>query len=157
MCPRKRYLFILKRFFKSVHIEMVGNYTFKTKWPILTICRNMPISVGTNRCVDLNSASIYSSYNIILQSFCNIRCNKIPVVIDLFIRLGIYLGSKKQNKTKQNKNKKKTHTHTHTHTHPTPHTHTPTQNTLYFEKTIGHRPLPFQLSPLHGILVHLCI
>ena len=113
--PRKRYLFILKRFFKNVHIEMVDNYTFKTKSPILIIFWNMPISEGTNRCVDLSSASIYSSYNIISQSFCNMRCNKIPVVIDLFILLGIYLGSQIKFKNNNNNN----------------------NNTLYFEKTIG--------------------
>ena len=37
-------------------------------------------------CIASNSASIYSSYNIILQSFCKVRCNKIPVVTDFFFR-----------------------------------------------------------------------
>ena len=57
----KQTLKLLKK-----HFEMVENYTFKAKWQILAIFRKMPTGGGTNRYVDLNSASICSSYNIIL-------------------------------------------------------------------------------------------
>ena len=40
--------------------------TFKTKCQILAIFRKIPQVDGIKRCVDLNSASIYSSYNILL-------------------------------------------------------------------------------------------
>ena len=51
----------------------------------------MPTSGGTNRCVDLNATSIYSSYNNYCSHFVRERWNKIPVVIDLFMFSGIYL------------------------------------------------------------------
>ena len=44
---------------------MVENYTFKVKWQFFAIFRKMLTIGGTNSYVDLNSASIYSSYNII--------------------------------------------------------------------------------------------
>ena len=44
---------------------MVENYTFKAKLLILAIYRKMP-TIFTNYCVDLNFASPYSSYTIML-------------------------------------------------------------------------------------------
>ena len=57
----KQTLILLK-----MPVEMAENYTFKAKLQILAMFRKMPTSGGTNRSIDLNSASIYSSYNIIL-------------------------------------------------------------------------------------------
>ena len=57
----KQILTLLK-----IYNEMIENYTFKAKWSILVIFRKMTTSEGRNRCEDLNSASIYSSYTIML-------------------------------------------------------------------------------------------
>ena len=48
--------------------DMVENGTLWGKCQIIAIVRRMPKRGVTKRCVALNSASIYSSYNIILQS-----------------------------------------------------------------------------------------
>ena len=45
---------------------MVGKGTFGQNVKFLSSFRRMPTSRVTIRCVDLNSASIYSSYNFIL-------------------------------------------------------------------------------------------
>ena len=50
----------------KVHVEVVENYTFKAKLPILAISGKMPTCRGTNCCIDLYSASIYSEVKKVL-------------------------------------------------------------------------------------------
>ena len=49
-----------------MRIEIVENGFFWAKYQFVTIFRRMPTSGVTESCVDLSSASIYSSYNIVL-------------------------------------------------------------------------------------------
>ena len=85
------------------------------------IFRKMPTSGGTNRCVDLNSASICSSLQchiaVILKDEVQQNTHSYWTIYCFRNLLGIpsKILNKKQNKTKQNKTNKQTKKHLHFH------------------------------------------